>query len=109
MVMLEGLNRMVSQVDLAMGTCERLIVHQQEPENGVAAPMLFFILLPALFDHLLLTAAKLYEKKGDRSMHKLLRVAGGGAKEIPWKDRPFTDPHFADAHPDSQDFPRGVQ
>ena len=90
MAILQGLQRIVSELDFAMGACERLIEQYDIKENRVAAPVLFFVLLPALFDHLMLAAARLYEKKGDRSIQRLLRIVQSMPTEIPWKDQGFS-------------------
>lgn len=92
---LKGLQRHISRIDLAMGAYACLVKERHTRENIVAAPVLFHVIVPVLFDHLVLEAAKIYEKKGERSIYKLVNIAQSAYSTIEWQRQDLSLPKIA--------------
>ena len=79
---LSGLLEKVSELDQKVGVLHALL-DEQSPESLRAAPVIYGPLGECLLSDILLTLAKLYDRKADRSVFRLLSTAQQA--EIPWK------------------------
>ncbi len=85
---LQGLLAQIHALDLKVGVLEALRQFGT-PEKVAAAPVVFGPLVDSLMNDIILTLAKLYEQKADRSIYKLIAVAESLRKVIDWKAKPL--------------------
>ncbi|MCB9759140.1 MAG: hypothetical protein H6739_04810 [Alphaproteobacteria bacterium] len=78
-----------SRLEVRLAVCDRLRkIDSQGTDAMKAAPILFGLVQPAMVEGVLLALARLYDRNGDRSVWKLLKVAQGTIKQIPWSKPP---------------------